>query len=208
MKLAVRTQSQASATNTNRPAPRVALWKWVVAIGASSVLLHLSVQAKPIAGCFVQEADLLDPTACLSPPESLTSTRPTSRTSVANQPDQVARRTLENTDTGSGGTSNGSTGSVTDYAQCSALRGTHEAQSLMLQSVQQRLSQVERDRRAAKNTLKYLRRSGAEESQLSAAASRLTQINAVWSALRGDVETRTKSFNKSMAGLTRACLRG
>lgn len=181
-----------------------ARWRLLLAIGATSMALQMPLQAKPINGCLVQEADLVDPTSCLSPPKSLTSTRPASRTSGALEADKVARVTLDNIDSGGAG------GAVdaSNIAKCSALRGTHEAQSLMLQSIQKRLRKVERDRRSAKTTLRSLRRSGADEAQLSSAASRLTKMNAIWGVLKGDVEARTKSFNSSMTRLTKACLRG
>ena len=182
-------------------------FKGLLAVSATGLLLSLPVQAKPISGCLVQEADLLDPTSCLSPPERLTSTRPSNQSTVVTERDKVARVTLDNIDSGSGGVARSGTGS-TNYANCSALRGTHEAQSLMLKSIQKQLVSVERDRRSAKGTLRSLRSSGADEAQLSSAASRLTKINAVWSVLKGDVEKRTKSFNNSMSRLTKACLRG
>ena len=175
-------------------------WRLLVAVAAAGLALQAPVQAKPIAGCLVQEADLLDPTSCLSPPEHLTATRPTNQTRVIGQPDQIARVTLEPAGKSAGAGSNS--------ANCSALRGTHEAQSLMLKTVQEQLSSVERDRRSATGMLRTLRGSGANELQLTSAANRLTKINAVWGALRGDVEKRTKSFNNSMSRLTKACLRG
>lgn len=180
-------------------------FKLLLAAGATGLLLSLPVQAKPISGCLVQEADLLDPTSCLSPPERLTSTRPTNQSTVITERDEVARVTLDNIDSGSGARS----GTMpTNYANCSALRGTHEAQSLMLKSIQKQLISVERNRRSANGRLRSLRSSGADEVRLTAAASRLTKINAVWGVLKGDVEKRTKSFNNSMSRLTKACLRG
>lgn len=182
-------------------------FRLLLAAGVTGLLLSLPVQGKPISGCLIQEADLLDPTSCLSPPERLTSTRPTNQSTVTTERDKVARVTLDNIDSGSGAVAQSGTSSTKD-ANCSALRGTHEAQSVMLQSIQQQLMSIERNRRVAKDKLRALRHSGADESLLTSAASRLTKINAVWSVLKGDVEKRTKNFNNSMSRLTKACLRG
>lgn len=189
--------------------------KLIIAIAATGLVLQLPVQAKPIAGCLVQETDLLNAAPCLSPPERFPSTQstkqpvsqPTSLPTTATQPAEVARVTLDNIDSDSVSISQPRGGAL-GSSNCSALRGTHEAQSLMLQTVQRQLGSLERDRRSAKNNLRMLRRGGANEEQLTSAAGRLTTINAVWSALRGDVKARTKNFNNSMSRLTKACLRG
>jgi hypothetical protein len=182
-------------------------WSLLMAVGAVGLVLQLPVQAKPIAGCMVQETDLLDPASCVSPPEQFESTRSTSQATMVTQPDRVARVTLDNIDSDSVSTLR-SGGGPSSNSSCSALRGTHEAQSLMLQTVQRQLGSIERDRRLAKTALRSLRNAGANKVQLTSAAGRLTKINAVWSALRGDVKARTKRFNNSMSRLTKACLQG
>lgn len=180
--------------------------KLLLAIGAAGLLLNLPAQAKPISGCLVQESDLLDPSACLAPPERLTSTGSTNQSTDTAERDEVARVTLDNIDSGSRVVARSATGPTS--SDCSALRGTHEAQSFMLKTIREQLVTVERSRQSAQGTLRSLRSSGADEAILSSAASRLTTINSVWSALKGDVKKRTKNFNNSMSRLTKACLRG
>ena len=121
--------------------------------------------------------------------------------------DKVARVTLDNFDSGSSSMS-GSSIDGSNLTSCSELRGTHEAQSLMLQTIQAQFAKVDRDRRAAKGRLRRMRISGADQAQLNTVASRVSQYNAIWGALKEDVERRTKGFNNSMSLLTKACLRG
>lgn len=182
-------------------------WRLLLALGVAGIALQMPLQAKPISGCLVQEADLLASDTCLLPPEQLSATRPSNQASLSAPSNAVARVTLENIDSRTGAAGRSEV-QQSNFAECSALRGTHEAQSLMLQNIQAQLSTVENQRRMAKNQLNSMRVSGAESGQLTSAASRLTKINAVWSVLKGDVEKRTRSFNNSMTKLTKACLRG
>ena len=161
---------------------------------SASLLASSGVFAKPIVACGTSASS----PSCVATPTRLEAPVPLGTIARAGTPD-IAPTPVPSE---AGAASSGSA------AVCAQLRGAHEAERTLLQSVQDQVRDGDRRHAQMRRTVNSLRQAGTRRGQLQTALARLTEVRSVLAALQLESEKRSRSFNDSMNALNEACLRG